>query len=996
VPDAAMSSITSSITPRVAGPSDGPAPPRARELALAALAFVLVAAAVLWRPIVRYPTHTLGAWDLLAMMSDLTDRGEAIHPQNAWASDPVRQMLPWSAFAAEELREGRFPLWNPYNSAGKPLLANYQSGLLSPFQVPFYLLPYKPAALLSALAKLALAGFALYAFLRTIGLSRAASGLGGIAYLANGGHLTFLMFPHPAVSAWLPLGLLCVEHLARAVERDGARAALRPAAWLAVTMALAALSGHPETLLAVGLAVAAWAAFRLGGLWIARPELRRETYGGAVAFVVAALAAVLLAAPQIAPFLEYLARSRAVEGGPRTASVLGAENWPLLLFPDLAGSPIAPGGSIADLPRPNYHEVTNLYVGGCALLLAMLACWSARLRGRTALFAALAVIELALVYDLGGAARLVSAVVPGHHLPLIRLSPLWTVSIAALAAEGVDGLRARASTKTAALAAAGALMLAVAFHLGAEWYVAVFASDLGLDPAAWRASVADHRLEMLAWLAVGGAGAAIWGLHGTAWTRVGAGALLVAELASTAGVLSGYTPASPDRHVLPRTPELEALLAATRGERVVFLGPGEISAESNCAYRLPTISGFDAVEIGDVQRLIAQFFGVQRYDGRTLHATLSGLRLFGVRYVAAPYDWPPVGTELSTRDDSTGSSSYFALARRADAPAPRASLEVGEGLVQELRAERGGLSGLVVHFAPPSGAVSQVVAELVDVETGISRHRETVDVSRLRRTSATRCELAFLFEPIPDSEGRAYELRLRPVDPGAPSPVVRRLPASAPRVDDGSDDESAADGRAGWSLRRGEIAERGRIVLDVAYGAALRRVGTAGEHAVFEVAGAPSRCWTVSAARRVSSPDEAWEAVTTPGFDPWAAVVVEGAPIPPSAPDREGAHPVVPVDLSPAAITMRVVREDPGWLVVAQPHYPGWRAFVDGVETEIVRADFAFSAVAVPRGKHEVQLVYVPESFRYGLLAALLGAMVVAALAVAGARGSARSRRIAA
>jgi hypothetical protein len=156
-------------------PTDGSAAaaPRARELLLAALAYLLLAAAVLGRPIALSPTHTLGAWDLLATLSSLTDGDEAITPRNTWASDPVRQFLPWSAYAAEEVRAGRMPLWNPFNGAGKPLLANYQSGLLSPFQVPFYVLPFKAAILVSALAKLALAGFAMYAFPRSSGPERA-------------------------------------------------------------------------------------------------------------------------------------------------------------------------------------------------------------------------------------------------------------------------------------------------------------------------------------------------------------------------------------------------------------------------------------------------------------------------------------------------------------------------------------------------------------------------------------------------------------------------------------------------------------------------------------------------------------------------------------------------------------------------------------------------------------------------------------------------------
>lgn len=43
---------------------------------------------------------------------------------------PSLQFYPWRHFAMGEFAAGRFPLWNPYNGAGAPLLANYQSSAL--------------------------------------------------------------------------------------------------------------------------------------------------------------------------------------------------------------------------------------------------------------------------------------------------------------------------------------------------------------------------------------------------------------------------------------------------------------------------------------------------------------------------------------------------------------------------------------------------------------------------------------------------------------------------------------------------------------------------------------------------------------------------------------------------------------------------------------------------------------------------------------------------
>jgi uncharacterized membrane protein YfhO len=58
----------------------------------------------------------------------------------------------------------------------------------------------------------------------------------------------------------------------------------------------------------------------------------------------------------------------------------------------------------------------------------------------------------------------------------------------------------------------------------------------------------------------------------------------------------------------------------------------------------------------------------------------------------------------------------------------------------------------------------------------------------------------------------------------------------------------------------------------------------------------------------------------------------------------------------------------------------GWKAFVDGVETKIYRADYAFRSVYLEPGDHTVVMRYVPAALRVGLIVTLLAALVVAAL----------------
>jgi uncharacterized membrane protein YfhO len=62
-----------------------------------------------------------------------------------------------------------------------------------------------------------------------------------------------------------------------------------------------------------------------------------------------------------------------------------------------------------------------------------------------------------------------------------------------------------------------------------------------------------------------------------------------------------------------------------------------------------------------------------------------------------------------------------------------------------------------------------------------------------------------------------------------------------------------------------------------------------------------------------------------------------------------------------------------GFLYLSDTYYPGWRAYVDGKETKIYRANLAFRAIEVPAGRHTVVFRYIPVSFYLGLVLTLFG-----------------------
>ncbi len=67
-------------------------------------------------------------------------------------------------------------------------------------------------------------------------------------------------------------------------------------------------------------------------------------------------------------------------------------------------------------------------------------------------------------------------------------------------------------------------------------------------------------------------------------------------------------------------------------------------------------------------------------------------------------------------------------------------------------------------------------------------------------------------------------------------------------------------------------------------------------------------------------------------------------------------------------------------LVVAQAYYHCWRASVDGAPVPLWRANYAFQALEVPPGRHEVRVKYVDRFFQIGCCVSL--AALVFCLAV--------------
>ena len=84
---------------------------------------------------------------------------------------------------------------------------------------------------------------------------------------------------------------------------------------------------------------------------------------------------------------------------------------------------------------------------------------------------------------------------------------------------------------------------------------------------------------------------------------------------------------------------------------------------------------------------------------------------------------------------------------------------------------------------------------------------------------------------------------------------------------------------------------------------------------------------------------------------------------------------------SPNRLRYDVSAPASGLAVFSEIYYPaGWKAFVDGKETPILRADYTLRALPVDEGEHEVEFVFAPESFAKGRVMSMASSIAIIVL----------------
>ncbi len=92
-----------------------------------------------------------------------------------------------------------------------------------------------------------------------------------------------------------------------------------------------------------------------------------------------------------------------------------------------------------------------------------------------------------------------------------------------------------------------------------------------------------------------------------------------------------------------------------------------------------------------------------------------------------------------------------------------------------------------------------------------------------------------------------------------------------------------------------------------------------------------------------------------------------------SGPPASRAETVSLARPAPDRLAASVRMIDEGYLFLSESWYPGWQVLVDGEPARIERANYAFRAVRLGPGWHELNFSYRPLSFRIGLWGSIAG-----------------------
>jgi len=928
--------------------------------------------------------------------------------------DAFYYTYPLRTIAWEMIRAGELPIWTPHILSGFPLLAT-QLGLGYPLTWGYLFLPSHWAEQTYVLGPYLLTPAFTYAYARQIGRSALASLLAGLAFgyggamcgaISGSGMLTNSVM-------WLPLALIGVEY-AR-VRRLPAGLALAGAAY-----ALAVLNGHAQGYVYIGAVILAYGLFL--SLFPRAFEITTNDRGYRLSsqsddrFASESVAVRATGWRRWQPFAVSVGAIATGAGLAafqlfETARAARRSTRRGLTYEIMSQGSVTLAETARAVAAPFYvFSDTTPYVAPIALVLAVLAAVLA-LRNRSASDARiifwLGIAGVAWVLMLGSNTPLQQLVFYAPALNRFRVPSRHafevTFALSMLAAYGFDALASRFARRHSigpgSRALVGCLaLLGAATVVGVLWWraidprppvstylfwkIAFTAALFGAAVLAWRVANKRLRSGLLAACLMAGcfveANAfmwwtwGIWGLDaerfrvvspvtrmlqaqapeaGRVYTRVG---LFVEEFTHTPR-LEG--PNLTALHGLHNVAGLEPLMLERYSRALGNVGPDSVSPRADA---LPNHSLFtDRSHVLDLMN--------------TTHVvSFTGLRtdLFpSVVHDGIAFAQTDLGVDLK--------------------PGARAVLDGGEG---------------------DTLALVTALANAVDVEQGsevarLTLHTSAGDIVELPiRAGVDTAEWAHerpdVRSVIKHNLARAFDTR--PGDEANSFPAHRYLARIevGTRIRATKIEIANVSGTAALAISKASLFDSSRasaaVPLYLPPAARWESVYRENETEVLRNRRAQPRAWLVAEAVSVGG-EEALRMISGESerpFDPRRTALLEVSEAEmPQLPGGEPQGPARVIEYGTNRIAFETDSTTPALLVVSEMFYPGWEASVDGKPVQIHLTNFLFRSVAVPPGRHRVEMRYTAHAGRVGAIISALTLLFLALLAWRAWRQTTPSRR---
>ena len=347
--------------------------------------------------------------------------------KNGAMPDIVDQIYPWKKFTVETLKGGELPLWNPYNFSGNPHLANFQSAVLTPFNLLFFIFSLVDAWSILVLLQPLLAGIFTYLFVREIGVGRVGTLISSISFMFSGFIVVWMAYGTLAYSIlYLPLALFAVEKYFKTKKFIFLLV-------LSLAIPFSFFSGHFQISFYFIGTIIAYIVFK--GL-IARNILN------IFYITLAVILGLVLSLPQIIPSIQFYLHAIRSEIF-QISEAIPLEYLITFVAPDFFGNPVTRNDWFG-----HYAEWAS-FIGVLPFTLAVIAIFKVRTK-TVVFFAVLGFVSLILAANSPISQFIISLKIPVISTSaLSRIIVLFSFSVAVLAGFGFDRLIRKVGPSTA-------------------------------------------------------------------------------------------------------------------------------------------------------------------------------------------------------------------------------------------------------------------------------------------------------------------------------------------------------------------------------------------------------------------------------------------------------------------------------------------------------------------------------------------------------------------